>query len=97
MFKDERLEILRLQCRDVSLENETDLEQLANGTEDWSGAELRGLIVNAVFEASRSNSSEEQPLITSDALKSSFKSAFESKNRPAIDKKTIKGPRVSLA
>ncbi|KAI6191380.1 Peroxin-1 [Aphelenchoides bicaudatus] len=95
--KEERLEILRLQCLDVRLENDEDLEKVAELTENWSGAELRGVIVNALFEASRDNSTEEQPVITTQALQNSFKSTNESKTRTSIDKKTIKGPRVSLA
>lgn len=92
------MEILRLQCKDVCLEDENDLHVLADLTDNWSGAELRGLIVNALFEATRnSQENDEKPTITQQALKNSFRSTLESKKRPTISGKTIKGPRVSLA
>jgi ATP-dependent 26S proteasome regulatory subunit len=95
--KEDRLEILRLQCQDICLEKEANLESLAAITENWSGAELRGLIVNAMFEASRGLAEKERPIITQKILKSSFKSALESRNNSRENNKIIKGSRVSLA
>jgi hypothetical protein len=73
------------------------LETLADLTENWSGAELRGIIVNALFESSRDLPDSPQPVISTQSLKSSYKSALESKNKTAIKQKKITGPRVSLA
>lgn len=95
--KEDRLEILRLQCRDVILENENDIDSLASMTENWSGAELRGLIVNALFEASRDLDEKEQLVITQKVLKSSFESALESRTNSRANRRIVEGPRVSLA
>ncbi|KAK0404549.1 hypothetical protein QR680_017504 [Steinernema hermaphroditum] len=52
---EERKEILRIVCSNVHVESPKILMQLARDTEGWTGAQLRGLITNAQFDALREN------------------------------------------
>ncbi|KAI6210520.1 Peroxin-1 [Aphelenchoides besseyi] len=93
----ERLEILRIQCRDVRLKSEKSLRQLAAKTNGWSGAELRGLIVNALFDATRDTIVEvEQPELNEQILENAFKTLLESR-RSHGPTKVANMSRVTLA
>ncbi|MEM4428333.1 MAG: proteasome-activating nucleotidase [Acidilobaceae archaeon] len=54
--KIERVEILRIHTRKVPLGDDVDLEEIASRTEGFSGADIRILVVEAVYSAIRRNS-----------------------------------------
>ncbi|KAI6205720.1 Peroxin-1 [Aphelenchoides besseyi] len=94
----ERFEILRIQCRDVRLKSEESLRQLAAKTNGWSGAELRGLIVNALFDVTRNTTvgDEQSPEIDEQVLENAFKTLAESR-RSHGPSKVVNMSRVTHA
>ncbi|VDK18830.1 unnamed protein product [Anisakis simplex] len=50
---EERLSILQVLCRDVKLDSTINLRNIAEATSDYSGADLKGLVTNAQFNAMR--------------------------------------------
>ncbi|KAI6243842.1 ATPase, AAA family [Aphelenchoides fujianensis] len=82
--EEERAEILRIQSRDLRLENPDVLREVATRTGGWSGAELRGLI------------DDEQPEVTVAALNEAFDEMLKERKRKT-QPKVVEGPRVSLA
>ncbi|CAD5234277.1 unnamed protein product [Bursaphelenchus xylophilus] len=88
-----RLAILEQLTKEMEVEKPSDLNQFALKTASWSAAELRGLIVNATFEASRVGSEK----IQTEHLEESFKQTMESKNKKRNQKEFKFGERITLA
>lgn len=99
--QDSRLAILQLLSADVVLgqgEGSSDglLEEFARKTEGWSAAELRGLMVNAAFEAAEGGAGPEAPVGRAH-LQHQFEQTELARQRRSAPKAFRMGERISLA
>ncbi|MCK4310145.1 MAG: AAA family ATPase, partial [Methanomicrobia archaeon] len=81
--KKEKLEILKRHTKTMPLAKDVDLKYLAEKTEDFSGADLEGLVREAAMIALRENENIKEVSM------SHFKKALE-EITPSIDKETIR-------
>jgi len=81
--KKAKLEILKVHTKNMPLAEDVDLEYIAEKTENFSGADLEGLVREAAMIALRENKDAEKVTMAH------FKKALEEMT-PSIDKETIK-------
>uniref|UniRef100_A0A914CZQ7 AAA ATPase AAA+ lid domain-containing protein n=1 Tax=Acrobeloides nanus TaxID=290746 RepID=A0A914CZQ7_9BILA len=92
MFKDERYEILVVLCSDLTLSDDVDFHKIVELTTGWTGAELRGLVMNAQFAALESRTTitdenaDETVVVTWKEFEKSLSSS--KKQHPSIKNKS---------
>lgn len=70
----------------MAIADDVDFNELAHHTNDWTGAELRGLVVNAQFEALRGHGADENPLLEARHFEAAMASVKPKKkaNAPSV-------------
>jgi ATP-dependent Zn protease len=90
----EREEILLKICDEIEISENVNFKELAKVTEGWTGADLRGLVINASFAAADDNpNSNDSPKIEMNH----FKSAINEKNKKQSQKLQQKNQKQQVS
>uniref|UniRef100_A0AC35FJV8 AAA+ ATPase domain-containing protein n=1 Tax=Panagrolaimus sp. PS1159 TaxID=55785 RepID=A0AC35FJV8_9BILA len=90
----EREEILLKICDEIEISENVNFKELAKVTEGWTGADLRGLVINASFAAADDNpNSNDSPKIEMNH----FKSAINEKNKKQSQKQQQKNQKQQVS
>uniref|UniRef100_A0A7E4VRN2 AAA domain-containing protein n=1 Tax=Panagrellus redivivus TaxID=6233 RepID=A0A7E4VRN2_PANRE len=97
----DRADTLRVLCREVeNVANDVDFDALAKQTDGYTGADLRGLVLTAQFEAiDEASNSDETPTITMKQLQNALSQRKSKSNKQQTREvgHTGAGTRVTLA